>query len=147
MNRSRRTDARAVACAGCAFVLALLAAPAAADFERITTKREFLELVVEREFTASETIVQYTEDGNMVGVARGMQIKGTWDWISNALCRKATLGSTDLGYNCLTVHADGDNMILVRDQGLGEAFLLRRAPAGHSRSGESVQPVRVSCFC
>ena len=147
MDTPKRTDVRAVACMGCAFVLALLAAPAAADFKRITTKSEFLDLVVEREFTASETIVQYTEDGNMVGVARGMQIKGTWEWISDALCRKATLGSTDLGYNCLTVHADGDNMILVRDKGLGEAFLLRRAPAGHSSSEESVRPVRVSCFC
>ena len=147
MKLSKRTGVRAVACTGCAVVLALLAAPAAADFKRITTKSEFLDLVVEREFTASETSVRYTEDGNMVGVARGMQIKGTWDWISDALCRKATLGSTDLGHDCLTVHADGDHVILVRNKGLGQAFLLRRAPAGRSSSGESAQTVRVSCFC
>lgn len=147
MNMSKRADVRAVACTGYAVVLALLAAPAAADFKRFTTKSEFLGLVVEREFTASETSVRYTEDGNMVGFARGMEIKGTWDWISDALCRKATLGSTDLGYDCLTVHADGDNVILVRDEGLGQAFLLRRASAGHSSSGGSVQTVRVSCFC
>ena len=150
MNIPKRTSVRVLACVGCAIVLSLLAAPAAADFKRITTKSEFLELVVAREFTARETILQYTDDGKMVGVARGMRIEGTWDWTNDALCRTATLGSTDLGYDCLTIHVDGDNMILVRNNGLGQAFLLRRAPAGHSSSGESVKEESVEvafCFC
>ena len=145
MHIPKRTNRRLLACVGYALVLSLLAAPAAADFTRVTTKSAFLELVVAREFTARETVLQYTDDGKMVGVARGMRIEGTWDWANGALCRTATLGSTDLGYDCLTIHVDGDNLILVRNNGLGQAFLLRRTPAGHASAGESVQIARCSC--
>ena len=146
----KRTNGRLLVCVGYAIVLSLLAAPAAADFTRITTKSAFLELVVAHEFTARETVLQYTDDGKMVGVARGMRIEGTWDWANGALCRTATLGATDLGHDCLVVHVDGDNLILVRNNGLGQAFLLWRVPAGRSRSGESVKEESVEvafCFC
>ena len=150
MHIPKRTSVPLLVCVGYALVLAVLAAPAAADFKRITTKSEFLALVVAREFTARETVVQYTDDGKMVGVARGMRIEGTWDWTNDALCRTATLGATDLGYDCLVVHVDGDNMILVRNNGLGQAFLLWRVPAGRSSSGESGKEESVEvayCFC
>ena len=150
MRIPKWTSGRVLVCVVCVIVLSLLAAPAAADFKRITTKSEFLALVVAREFTARETVVQYTDDGKMVGVARGMRIEGTWDWTNGALCRTATLGATDLGYDCLVVHVDGDNMILVRNNGLGQAFLLWRVPAGRSSSGESVREESVEiarCSC
>ena len=75
MHIPKRTSVRLLAGVGYALVLAVLAAPAAADFKRITTKSEFLALVVAREFTARETVVQYTDDGKMVGVARGLRIR------------------------------------------------------------------------
>ncbi len=44
-------------------LLLVFTAPAAAEGKRLTTEKEFRELVVERELTGNQTILRYTGDG------------------------------------------------------------------------------------
>lgn len=108
------------------FVCTTLAAPAAAaDGKRLTTEKEFRELVVDRPLTRDRTVFSYTGDGRISGVVRGERFEGTWNWVGNALCRRATLGSRDFGQDCLAIFVIGDLVIVVRDEGRGRAFALR----------------------
>ena len=119
-----------------AFTLLLaFAAPAAAEGKRLTTEKEFRELVVDRELTGNRTILRYTGDGRMVGVSRGQRIEGRWGWVGATLCRTATLGSRDLGYDCTAIFVIGDLVVIVRDEGRGRAFALRFRTKGSLPSG------------
>ena len=117
-------------------VCTALAGPAAADGKRLTTEKEFRELVVDRQLTGDQqlkgnrTNLVYTGDGRMTGASRGKRIEGTWRWVGTDLCRTATWGSRDLGYECQAIFVIGDLVILVRDQGRGSAFALRFAREG-----------------
>ena len=103
-----------------------LAAPVAAtDGKRLTTEKEFRELVVDRPLARDRTVFSYTGDGRISGIVRGERFKGTWNWVGTALCRTATLGSRNLGQDCLAVFVVGDLVIVVRDEGRGPAFALR----------------------
>ena len=131
-----------IAAAG--FLCTALAAPAAADGRRLTTETEFRELVVDRKLTGNRTVLRYTGNGRMAGASRGERVEGTWNWVGAALCRTATLGSSDLGHNCLAVFVIGDLVVLVRDEGRGRAFALR-LPVTGSQPGDSTQ--FLACFC
>ena len=99
--------------------------PAAAEGKRLTTETEFRELVVDRELTGNRVTLRYTGDGRLVGVSRGQRVEGRWRWVDTGLCRTATLGSVDLGYDCLAIFVIGDLVVIVRDEGRGRAFALR----------------------
>ena len=105
--------------------MALAATAAAADGKRLTTETEFRELVVDRQLTRDRTVFSYTGDGRISGVVRGERFEGTWNWAGATVCRTATLGSRDLGNDCLAVFVIGDLVIVVRDEGRGHAFALR----------------------
>ena len=102
----------------------VLAAPAAADGKRLSTEKQFRELVVDRQLTGDRTSLLYTGDGRMAGASHGKRIEGTWRWVDAALCRKVTWGSRELGYDCLAIFVIGDLVILVRDERRGRAFAL-----------------------
>ena len=106
-------------------LLLVFTAPAAAEGKRLTTEKEFRALVVDRELSGSGTILRYTGDGRMIGVSRGQRVEGWWRWVNTALCRAATLGSRDLGYDCLAIFVIGDLVVIVRDEGRGRAYALR----------------------
>ena len=106
-------------------VMLAIAGPAAAHGKRLTTEKEFRELVVDRELTGERITLRYAGDGRMSGVSRGERVEGTWDWGDAVLCRTATLGSRSLGYDCLAIFVIGDLVIIVRDEGRGRAFALR----------------------
>ena len=76
-------------------------------------------------------------------MSRGKRIEGTWSWVGTALCRTATLGSRNLGYDCLAIFVIGDLVILVRDEGRGRAFALRFRGEG----GQTDDSEEFACFC
>ena len=127
-----------------AVVLLAFTAPAAADGKRITTEKEFRELVVDRELAGEQTLLWYTGDGKMVGESRGKRIEGTWSWVGTDLCRTATLASRNLGYDCLAIFVIGDLVIVVRDEGHGRAFALRFRSEG-LRTGDSEEFACLRC--
>ena len=126
-------------------VLLTLSAPAAAieSGRRLTTEKEFRELVVDRQLTAARTILSYTGDGLIQGKSRGEQIEGIWRWAGALLCRTATVGTRNLGLDCQEVFVIGDLVVIVRNEGLGTAFALRIRREG-SQPGE---PGHIACFC
>ena len=127
------------------FVCTALAAPAAADGKRLTTEKEFRELVVGRQLTGDRSILRYTGDGRMVGASRGNLIEGTWNWEGATLCRTATWGSQNLGTDCLALFVIGDLVILARDEGHGRAFALR-FPSKDRQPGAS-EELFARCSC
>jgi len=126
-------------------VCTALAAPAAAaDGKRLTTGMEFRELVVDRQLTRDRTSLRYTGDGRMTGTVRGERIEGIWNWVGITLCRMATVGSRNLGYDCQAIFVINDLMIAVRDRGRGQAFALR-IRSEDSQPGDSQE--MIACFC
>ena len=115
-------------------IILVFTAPAAAEGKRLTTEKEFRELVVDRDLTGDRTNLRYNSDGSMIGVSRGQRIEGRWGWAGTALCRTATLGSRDLGYDCLAIFVIGDLVVVVRDAGNGRAFALRFRDEGNQPS-------------
>ena len=131
---SRRLPESLILTFACAIFL-VFTAPAAAEGKRLTTEKEFRELVVERELTGNRTVLRYTGDGRLVGVVRGQPLEGRWGWAGAVLCRTATLGSTDLGHECLAIFVIGDLVVIVRDEGRGRAFALRIRIKGSQPTG------------
>ena len=118
------------------FALLLSFASATADEgKRITTEKEFREQIVDRELTGNRTILQYISDGRMVGMVRGQQIEGKWDWTGTTVCRTATVGSRTLGHDCIAIFVIGDLVVIVRDEGRGKAFALRFRVEGSQQRG------------
>ena len=127
------------------FVCIALATPAAAaEGKRLTSENEFRGLVVDRQLKSERSNLLYAGDGRMMGTSRDKRVEGTWSWVGADLCRTATWGARNLGYECLAVFVIGDLVILARDQGRGRAFALRF-------SGVGSQPVDsqelLACFC
>ena len=125
------------------FVCTALAAPAA-EGKRLTTETEFRELVVDQQLTGDRTILWYTGDGRMTGSSRGKRIEGQWSWVGANLCRTATMGDEDLGYDCLAFFVINDLVVVVRDEGSGRAFALRLPNKG-SQPGDYEEFACVSC--
>ena len=91
-----------------ACVLAL-ATPAFADYEKVTTKADFVALVA----------------GQISGMGAVWEITGQWQWKGNYLCRSLEWGGDDLGYNCQSVEADGAKMRITSDKGAGQSAEFR----------------------
>ncbi len=127
-----------------AVVLLAFAAPAAADGKRLATEQKFRELVADRELAGEQTLLRYISDGKMVGESRGKRAEGTWSWVGTSLCRTATLGSRNLGHDCLAIFVIGDLVIVVRDAGYGRAFALRFRSEG-LRTGDSEEFACLRC--
>ena len=111
-------------------LLALLAAPALADYTKVTDRGEFLELLQGKQlrlglFGVSLNVVP---DGTIEGRASGWDVTGTWSWQDGYFCREMDWSGTEIPYNCQLVEADGsDRMRFTVDRGAGDAatFNLR----------------------
>ena len=109
-----------------AVVLLVFTAPAAADGKRLTTEKEFRELVVDRELAGEQTLLWYTGAGKMVGVSRGERVEGMWscaDEAGSGMCRTGRVH--------LRPHddrADRTNPISERPGGTLPGQLLARDP-------------------
>ena len=141
MKRSLRWS-----CIMIVFVLQTLATPvsAAEEGKRLTTDKEFRELVAGRQLAGDQTTLLYDADGTITGITRGEQIMGKWSWQGTTMCRRVTVGSKDLGNDCQAIFVIGDLVIIVRDEGKGRAYALRlRSERGHP--GELTEFACLSC--
>ncbi len=108
-----------------AFTIIAIASPAVADGKRLTTEKEFRDMVVDRQLTRDSTVLSYTGDGRISGIVRDERLEGMWNWAGATMCRTAKLGTRDLGRDCLAIFVVSDLVIVVRDEGRGTAFALR----------------------
>jgi hypothetical protein len=118
MRHSYRAAALALAFAG-------IAAPAAADYEPIRDRSEFLGVVTQGDLTRMGIRVKVTPDGAIVGRAFGRDVSGSWTWEDGYFCRDLAWGDTTFGYNCQAVARDGRSVRFTSDKGAGQAASLR----------------------
>lgn len=99
---------------------AVTAAPAAADFARITEEERFRQIVEDRQLTYPLVRLQVTPDGQIVGRGAGREVSGEWQWEDGLFCRDLYWGERELGYNCQTVEVRGSTMRFTSDAGQGD---------------------------
>lgn len=121
MTLTRFTRTAGPAAAVCVALSATLAAgPAAADFERVSERSAFLQLVEGKTLRRTLISLQVTADGQITGSGAGWDVTGAWTWEDGYFCRDLFWGGDDLGYNCQEVRADGNQVRFTSDRGEGE---------------------------
>lgn len=112
-------------------LLALPALPASAeDFERVTEREQFLEVVEGRELRIGilGISLRVGSDGRIEGSAQGWPVTGTWSWEGGFFCREMEWGGYEIAYNCQLVEVRGDDRIRFtsdRGQGQSASFTIR----------------------
>lgn len=120
----------ALALAAALFAGATVAAtPAAADFQEIRDRSEFLDLVQGRSLRLGlfGINIDVRPDGTIDGRASGWDLTGTWSWQDGYFCREMDWSGTEIPYNCQLVEVAGNRMRFTVDRGAGDdaVFNLR----------------------
>ena len=108
----------------CAAAL-VLASPVLADYEKVTTKDNFMALMAGKSLTRPLVNLQVTPDGRISGKGAAWAVSGQWQWKSGFLCRSLEWGGDDLGYNCQSIEADGAKVRITSDKGTGDSAVFR----------------------
>ena len=104
---------------------ALVAAPAAAENQRIDSRDVFVSLIDGRALTRLGITLNVTPDGRISGRAFGKPVKGGWAWKNGYFCRSLFFGDENLGDNCQVVEKRGESLRFTADQGQGDYADLR----------------------
>ncbi len=105
---------------GMCLALFLPVAAYSADEKRITTEKEFRELVVGRLHTGELGTVTVKNDNNVTGTIQGKSLTGLWNWTDGTYCRTVEVGGRNLGFDCQVVLISGDRVTYVRNNGKGK---------------------------
>jgi len=103
----------------------LLAVPAAAESERISSRDAFVSLVQDRALTRLGITLNVFPDGQITGRAFGTVVRGAWSWKDGYFCRTLFFGTQNLGDNCQVVEKRGAALRFTADQGKGDFADLR----------------------
>lgn len=104
-----------------------LATPALAEFEKITSRSEFLSAVGGKTLTRPLVKINVKSNGSITGKGASWPVTGSWSWKGGYLCRSLNWGGDDLGYNCQEIKVNGSTMRITSDKGTGQSadFRLR----------------------
>ncbi len=107
---------------GCASTL-----PENAEFERISSKEQYLELVAGRVGRTKGTNITSTAfaDGTLKGGSGAKKFSGTWTWEDEYFCREVTVGSKVLEPDCQIIEISGSTLKVTRKKGEGEIVFLQ----------------------
>ncbi len=105
--------------------LAFLAAPAAAEFNKVSDRATFLQLVTGKTLSRPLVRLQVTPAGAIKGRGASWDVTGAWSWQGGYFCRDLNWGGDDLGYNCQEVRANGNRVIFTSDRGAGQSAEFR----------------------
>jgi hypothetical protein len=109
-----------------AFVVSMsLAAPALAEFQTVTSRDAFLDLVGGKTLTRTLVKLNVLPDGSISGSGASWPVTGKWSWENGYLCRSLNWGGDDMGYNCQEVKVNGDKVRITSDKGTGESAEFR----------------------
>lgn len=92
-------------------------------WDRVTTKAEYLEKGADNYYGDADGTSVATSDGIIKGKFSGMELKGTWDWQDDFFCRTSTIGTIDLGSDCIQIDVTDTKMRLVLNQGKGPSVV------------------------
>lgn len=102
-----------------------VAAPVAAESQRIESRDAFVSLIQNRALTRLGITLNVLPDGRISGRAFGQPVKGGWSWKNGYFCRTLVFGETNLGDNCQVVEKRGESLRFTADQGQGDYADLR----------------------
>ena len=109
------------------FAIVVLASPALAEFQQVTSRDDFISLVSGKTLTRPLVKLQVLPDGRISGTGASWEVTGKWQWENGYLCRTLNWGGDDLGYNCQEVKTNGSRVRITSDKGTGQSadFRLR----------------------
>lgn len=98
-----------------------LAAPAAAEeFQTVTDRSAFVQLVQGKKLTRTGIRLTVSPSGEIEGRAFGKPVTGDWRWNAGYFCRDLFFGGSSLGANCQSVKVRGTTVRFISDQGAGQ---------------------------
>mgnify|MGYP006311653779 CR=1 FL=1 len=100
------------------------AGPASAEFQKITDRAQFEQLVAGTPLTRLGIELSVTPSGDITGSAFGQPVRGQWTWEGSYFCRDLAWGDTDFGYNCQEVARNGNALRFTSDRGAGRSAKL-----------------------
>lgn len=98
----------------------LLAGPALADFQKVSDRSQFLQLVQGKALTRPMIRLEVSPDGKISGRGVTWDVTGNWTWKDGYFCRDLFWGGDPLGYNCQEVRASDGTLRFTSDMGSGE---------------------------
>ena len=104
-----------------------LVPPAFAEYQQVTSRADFVELVRGRTLTRPLVKIDVLPNGNISGTGASWPVSGKWQWKGEYLCRSLNWGGDDLGYNCQEIKTNGTSVRITSDRGSGKSadFSLR----------------------
>lgn len=108
-----------------AVALSLTLPTAAAAFEKVKSKNQFIQLVAGKDLRLTGINVKVSPAGDITGRAYGVGVKGEWQWRDGFFCRSLYWGKRNLGPNCQEVRVNGNTVRFTSDRGAGEFADLR----------------------
>ncbi|MCL7764566.1 antibiotic biosynthesis monooxygenase [Polaribacter sp. Z014] len=89
------------------------------SWDRITTKEDYIEKGADNYYGDEGGASIATSDGIIKGNFGGQELKGTWNWEGEYFCRTSTLGTMDLGSDCIQIDVTDTKMRLILNKGTG----------------------------
>jgi len=89
------------------------------DWQRIMTKQEYMDKAANVFFGDEGGQSVATKSGKIFGIFGGEELSGTWEWKDDYFCRTSTLGTMDLGLDCLVIEVTDTKMRLTLEKGNG----------------------------
>ncbi len=108
-----------------ALILTCSATVAAADFDVVSDKSTFMQLVSGKKLTRPLVELQVTTDGRIEGTGARWDVTGNWSWRDGYFCRDLFWGGDALGYNCQEVRANGSRLRFTSDRGNGRSAVFK----------------------
>lgn len=115
------------AMAAVAAVLITTGSAAAADFQPVTDRDTFLQLLGDKNLSNRlyGISLKVSADGTIAGTGAGWEVTGTWSWQDGFFCREMNWGGDPIPYNCQLVETNGPDMRFTTDQGTGDSASFR----------------------
>lgn len=103
-----------------AFLAALTATSASAEFAKVSNEREFKEIVSGKTLTRPLVRLEVSPAGKISGIGLTWEVTGNWSWRDGYFCRDLYWGGSDLGYNCQEVTVNDGRIRFTSDRGTGD---------------------------
>ncbi|RKR13123.1 quinol monooxygenase YgiN [Maribacter vaceletii] len=117
-------------------------------WDRVTTKAEYIEKGADNYYGDEGGTSIATSDGIIKGSFGGQELKGTWDWQDEFFCRTSTLGTMDLGSDCIQIDVTDTKMRLILNKGTGMSVVYdkKKDPEITILSTFKIKPEKVELF-